>query len=278
MIRSLGSSLLAKAGSGSLSRKKDEARIVKPDIPGKGAVGTAARDLTQETNITPVAPGSEKIIRSAPGIESASLPGMAANQVPLVAGMGTPGGAAPVPAGNQPMLRSEGGGAPASQAGQGGRQAQVASTAGAPTGAIATAKAAQKAEQARVLGAQANVQGERIPFGGGSLPDIGIFGSRVSAAGDGGGQPQSNDWQPTTGQYISGAVGKAIDKIGNALGNPLPNLNVSENLQKFGGSKSVAAAGKGSVGTAAQNIGNALRSVVNQVKNTFSNLRSKWGW
>src|SRR3990172_8666881 len=134
MIRSLGSSLLAKAGTGSLSRKKDETRITKPEVPGKGAVGTAARDLTQETNITPVAPGSEKVIRSAPGMESASLPGIAANQVPLVAGIGLPTTPGVAPAGaNQPMFQ---GGAPASQEGQGGRQAQAAS-AGAPTGAIA---------------------------------------------------------------------------------------------------------------------------------------------
>src|SRR3990167_4150680 len=105
MIRSLGSSLLAKAGTGSLTRKKDETRITKPEIPGKAATGTATCDLTQETDITPVAPGSEKVIRSAPGIESASLPGVAgmnAAQVPLVAGVGSPGGAPAGAPGGQP--------------------------------------------------------------------------------------------------------------------------------------------------------------------------------
>jgi len=281
MIRSLGSSLLAKAGTGSLSRKKDERRITHPEIPGKAAVGTAARDLTQETQIQPVAPGSEKIIRSAPGIESASLPGMATNKVPLVAGMGTPGGAPAAPAGGQPMLRSEGGGgAAASQPGQAGRQATVASTAGAPTGAVATKRAAARAELARIAGAPTNVQAERVPFGQGNLPNIGMFGGRVSAdPGDKGGDQQaSNTWQPTTGQYAAGGVGKAIHAIGQKFGNILPEMNISENLQKWGGSQSVAAAGKGSAEKAVQNISNALRSVVSKAKNTFSKLRSKWGW
>lgn len=279
MIRSIGSSLLAKASTGSLSRRKEEERITKPNIPGKGAVGTAGRDLVEETNITPVAPGSEKVIRSAPGVESASLPGMAANQVPLVAGIGLNG----VPAGapgerpgavNQPMF--QGGGAPASQPGQAGRQAQATSNAGAPIGSVATARANKAAEAARVAGESAQVQGERVPFGSGSLPDIGIFGGRVSAEGGGETSTPAGQWQPTTGQYLSGALSKAIDTIGKKLGNVLPEMKVSENLAKFGGSQTVAAAGKGSITKASQNIGNALRSVVQQAQNTWNKLRSKF--
>lgn len=284
MIRSLGSSLLAKAGTGSLTRKKEETRITKPEIPGKAATGTAGRDLVEETNITPTAPGSEKVVRSAPGIESASLPGVAARQVPLVAGMGmttAPGAAAPG-ANNQPMFQggvsggNRGGGAPASQTGQAGRQAVLGASAGAPMGAVATARANRAAEAARTAEAEAaQVQGGRVPFASSELPNIGIFGSRVSAAGGGESQKPQGQWQPTTGQYIAGAVGKAINTIGQKLGNKLPEMKVSENLQKYGGSSSVAAAGRGSVEKAVQNVSGALRSVVESAKNTVSKLRSK---
>jgi hypothetical protein len=267
MIRSIGSSLLAKAGSGSLTRKKEETRMTKPEVPGKGAVGTAVRDLTQETNITPTAPGSEKVIRSAPGMESASLPGMAANQVPLVAGMGlpvTPGAGAP------------GGGAPASAPGQAGRQAVMGASTGAPVGSVAAARAAGMTA-APTMGAVSKAAAERIPFGGGSLPDIGMFGARVSAD-TGGNAPASTGtpgWQPTAGQYAAGALGKVINAVGQKLGNILPELKVSEKLQNWGGSPGVALAGQGSIGKTVQNISNALRSVTQAAKNTFSNLRSK---
>jgi hypothetical protein len=194
MIRSLGSSLLAKAATGSLSRKREEEAIIKPNIPGKGAVGTAGRELVEQTNITPVAPGSEKVIRSAPGVESASTPGMAASQVPLVAGMGLPPGGAPAPGAmrsnaapgqnNQPMFQG-GAPAPATAPGQAGRQATVASTAGAPMGSSATSRVNRAAEAAKVVQDSAQVQGDRVPFGSGSLPNIGIFGGRISATGGG---------------------------------------------------------------------------------------------
>lgn len=277
MIRSLGSSLLAKASAGSLSRKKEEARIVKPEIPGKGAVGTAGRDLTEQTQIQPVAPGSEKVIRSAPGIESASLPGVAGvapKDVPLVAGMGLSPAAAAASGG---ASVSQGGGA-ASQAGQAGRQAATGVSTGSTTGNISAARAAGATSAPTAGNVSSSYEAQRLPFGsvGSTLPDIGIFGGRVSAnEPNPSAQPSSNTWQPTTSQYVSGAIGKAINSIGNALGNIFPEANVSERLQNYGGSQSVAAAGKGSVTKAAQNVSGALRSVVQSVQNAISNLRSK---
>jgi len=259
MIRSLGSSLLAKAGTGSLTRKKEEARIEKPEVPGKGAVGTAGRELVQETDIQPVAPGSEKIIRSAPGIESASLPGIAANQVPLVAGVGMPNmqPQARPGADGQAMFQGQAP-AQASETGQGGRVATTGAVTGSPVGSVAQAKQAQAAEAARVLGAQTNVQAERTPFTSAELPNIGIFGSRVSAGG--GEEAAKSGWQPTTAQYILGSIGKALN---------IPSL------QTYGGSQTVAAAGKGSVEKAVQNISGALRSVL-QAANPVQNVKSGW--
>lgn len=275
MIRSLGSSLLAKSRPGSLSREMQQARITKPEIPGKGAVGTAVRGLTQETEIVPPAPGSEKIIKTAPGIESASLPGIAANQVPLVAGVGLPTLPSISPgAANQPMF--QGAGAPASAQGQAGRQATVASTKGAPYGAVATARAAKLAPQGEVLGEQTEAQGGRVPFTSSSLPNIGIFGTRVSAAGGGETKTPSGQWQPTAGQYLAGAVGKALTNIGTKYNAPqIKKGGLGAALQTYGGSQTVAAAGRGSVEKAVQNVSGALRSVAQSVKNTVSNLRSK---
>lgn len=278
MIRSIGSSLLAKAGTGSLSRKKEETRILKPEIPGKGAVGTAPRELVQETNITPVAPGSEKVIRSAPGVESASLPGVAGvapTQVPLVAGIGSPGGApmARGDRGNQPMFA--GGGTAASAPGQAGRQAVAGASTGAPMGAVSTARAAGMTSTP-TMGEVSKAVAQRVPFGEGSLPNIGIFGGQIQAKeGESGGQQTSQPsagWQPTAAQYVAGKVGSLINKY-KPTGNL--SLGLANKAEKFGGSQSVAAAGKGSITKAAQNIGGALRSVTQAAKNTVSKLRSK---
>jgi hypothetical protein len=176
-----------------------------------------------------------------------------------------------------PMFQG-GNAAPASQEGQAGRQAIVASTTGSPIGSVAGARSERAAEVARVAQEAAQVQGQRIPFGQGSLPDIGIFGGRVNAeeGGNTSAQP-SNNWQPTAGQYVSGGIGKLINTIGQKLGNILPEKNVSEKLQSFGGSQGAAQSGKGSIAKAAQNASSALRSVVQQATNTWNKLRSKFG-
>ena len=176
-LRSLGASLLAKAKPGSLSRETAEERMIKPEIPGKGAIGTAARNLIQETAIVPPAPGSEKVIRAAPGVESASLPGIAAQNVPLVAGVGMPNIPAPVRPGAEGQPLFQGGVAPASQAGQAGRQAQVAAMTGSPVSAVAQAR--QAARQPQVQGAQAKVQGATPQIASTSRPSASEFGGRV---------------------------------------------------------------------------------------------------
>lgn len=284
MIRSLGSSLLAKAGAGSLSRKKEEARITKPEIPGKGAVGTAGRDLTQETNITPVAPGSEKVIRSAPGIESASLPGMAANQVPLVAGIGLPNVPSTAGAANQPMFQGGGGApAPASQAGQAGRQAQVRATTGAPIGAVAGARAERAAQAAAEPGLTFDVGGNSIPasYAGGGiglLPSIAnFFGGRVQAAPEAAKAVISAG--RTTAQKVAGAAGKALTAVGTALKAPqLAPGGLGAQAQTWGGQPVKTVQGNKIVAqqiNPVQAISTALRSVTQAAKNTVSKLRSK---
>lgn len=205
-LRSLGASLLAKARPGSLSRETIEKRMLKPEIPGKGAVGTAARDLTQETAIVPPAPGSEKVIRAAPGVESASLPGIAAQNVPLVAGVGMPNIPAPARPGAEGQPLFQGGVTPASQAGQVGRQAQATAMTGSPVSKVAQAR--QAAQQPQVQGAQTQVQAPSPKDTVGSFfPGIASFGGRVSAEGEKGG---------TIAKNLTQAIVATLSKPGSA--------------------------------------------------------------
>ena len=248
-----------------------------PAIPGKAEVGTAARNLVQETNITPVAPGSEKVIRSAPGVESASLPGMVANQVPIVAGMGLPPGGAPAPGAmrsnaapgqnNQPMFQG-GAPAPASAPGQAGRQATVASSSGIGMGSVATSRANRAAEAERVAQEAAQVQGQRSPtYSVGSFfPGIGSLGGRVSAGGD-----ENVTIPKNFGQAVVASLSKPGSKGEAWATNPKVTNSGVGSISKPGATiKAIANS------PAAQNISSALRSVVQQVQNTFNNLRSKF--
>lgn len=290
MIRSLGSSLLAKAGTGSLTRKKEESRILRPEIPGKAAVGTAIRDLTQETNITPVAPGSEKVIRSAPGIESASTPGMATNQVPLVAGMGMPIGATPGGAmmgGNNQALFQGGVSTPAAVPGQAGRQAMAVSAPG--RGGVAAARVAQATQAAQTVtepgrispegGAQTTYQVEPLKrfvinaFLKGILPAIRRTGGRTQAEDPG----ESMEISPTAGQVLSNIASRTINTVGGALGNPLRERGISEGLMALAKNPAATLKGQGSIAKTVQNIGSGLRSVTQSAQNTWNKLRSKFG-
>jgi len=268
MIRSLGSSLLAKAATGSLSRKKDETRITKPEIPGKAATGTSTRDLTQETNIVPAAPGSEKVIRSAPGIESASLPGVASRNVPLVAGMGmttNPGASAPGVSDNG--MFAGGSSAPASVSGQAARQATAVSGGGQVLGAVAQSRAARAAEAAKATQASeaAQVQAPQSPnYSVGSFfPGIGSFGGRVSAEGEGNVEIPKNFLQA-----VVATLSKPGTK-GEAWGtNPAVTQSGVGSLSKPGAT----------VKAVTNSISSALRSVTQKAQNAISKLRSKWGW
>ena len=87
-LRSLGSSLVAKAQPGSASRDTIEARITKPSIPGKGAPGSTERNLVEEPLLN-TTPGTEKVVSVAPEAEAASMAspgGVTPDQTALLAG------------------------------------------------------------------------------------------------------------------------------------------------------------------------------------------------
>ena|SRR3990167_1886198 len=116
-LRSLGSSLIARAGVGSRTRQGEETRIQKPEIPGKGAVGTLSRKGIEEPLERQVPPGSEKIVSSRPIVES--IPGVPADilpdegfipPAPGFEGVGTPEGfRGNIPSGAQGQALFQGG-------------------------------------------------------------------------------------------------------------------------------------------------------------------------
>ena len=77
-------------------------------------------------------------------------------------------------------------------------------------------------------------------------PNNPFAGMTLQSSGIGGNTPQTNINQPNSSYYVAptnqqaigqvlGAVGSGINKVGNALGNVLPEFNVSERLQALGG-------------------------------------------
>lgn len=93
-LRFLGSSLVAKAATGSKTRDLAEQNIQTPSIPGKGDVGSFIREAVEQPLERPVPQGSSKVVASQPLIEGGavtSLPGSDAEAVREGMGMGLPG-------------------------------------------------------------------------------------------------------------------------------------------------------------------------------------------
>lgn len=292
MLRSLGSSLVAKNSPGSATRDTIENRISNPSIPGKGEPESAVRKFVEEPKLNDVSPGSEKNIRVSPG-EQVSLPGdpLASPQPELLPGiMGLPGpGAQPAAQPGQPQaqLRSgadaqplfQGGVTPntpkpvtASSATRGGKTATSVSggplldafAAPTPKGDIGTYGASTESKQvAEAPGpARTNITGTENPL-------TKLLGGRVSA--DEGGVRDATIGQ-TFGQVVAGPVGKAISTAGKAVNKALgTNVNLGglgSSLQSFGGDKTPAQTGQGSIQA-------ALRSLTDNIGANVNNLRSQ---
>lgn len=273
MLRSLGSSLLAKSTPGSASRDLTEQQIGKPALPGKGEIGTISRDLVSEPNAVPVAPGTEKVLAAGPGVEGSNV-------------------VSPTEAVTPPSLLADGGGFGLPNTGNVARGMPFTDSF-APASA-ASAPAAGKTAVSRSGGGQSGpveASGSILPTGASTSvvaprsqdkaaqnPTLtGLLGTRVSAdEGVVGPQPQIDYPQEsrglltstginrdtgqvsnpvkTTGQAVAGAVGKILSSIP-------ATKNVGNQLQSFGGSATAAAQGSGSVS-------NALRSIVNSVSSS----------
>lgn len=292
MLRSLGSSLVAKASPGSASRAATENRMSKPNVPGKGAPGSTERQFVEGPKLNDLSPGSEKSIRVSPGADYTSQPGQPpvapVDQTLLPGGIGMmpgeSGATAPGQlrsgANNQPLF--QGGVTPssplsaptsASAAVKGGKTAKAVSG-GALPGAFLPPPAPPQADIGMMpqenTQSQSIAPSERVITGTNNPLLQNLLGGRVSAD-----EPGKNNVTigRTAGQVAAGAAGKVITPVAQAV-NKVLGTNISlapsglgAQLQSFGGATAPAILGQGS-------ISNALRSLVQSASNTASNLRS----
>lgn len=274
-LRSLGSSLVAKAGVGSRSRQIAEDAITQPNLPEKGVPGTVSRDQVQNPLERPVPPGTTKVVGSAPIVESASTapPVDLDSLIP--------------PAGVQPGARPGAEGQALFQGGITGSGGRPTPTSRAPQG-VAGQVTGQTGGQANLatayrpppvtndgMGLSVEAQGrpsQNVSFDRAPLTSN-LVGGRVYAD-----QPKTVPYTPTAGQYVAGGIGKVASAVGNAINNPTLR-SVGNNLQSFGGQPTRSAQNTpvsrpGSITQTVSNVVNQLRSTV---QSALNGLRSLFG-
>ena len=255
MLRSnLGSSLVAKASPGAKLRETQEQKLMTPQIPGKGAIGSISRAGLEEPLKREVPAGSEKVVGVKPLVESqAGLP------ADLLAGGAVPPTESAIPEGAGPQIRSKIPSGNQNQAlfqgGVGGnsspsRQTTQQVSQGAPY-------VGYQAPQPENQGGQTKQSNQAIsPM----LPQTGVnqmAGGKVFA---GEGQVPR-----TLAQKVVGGAGKVVSAVAPSLGNQ---------MQSWGGQTITGNRSKAiPTPSFAQGVANKLRSVIT---NLFSGLRSSW--
>lgn len=279
-LRSLGSSLMAKASPGTSLRKRTEERMQGATQAGAGIAqpGSVQRQSIQEPLEKQVPTGTQKVVSVQPTIQpmvkgAATAP--STGMVPQMGGggMATATGRSIAAGGQSPSVSPGGGAARVST------QAPTSVSGGAAPGAKPAAKyAPTPGGGGAVLGLQAPpspsyTQGS---FLSGVGPAIASLGNRVAAEGGKQTIPQN------FGQAVAGAIGNTINTVGRALGNPLPEKNVSENLQKFASNVKNTVSGVGSISKPAATVQAVARSVQKAVQQAAqkatSILRSLFRW
>lgn len=249
MIRSLGSSLVAKASPGSKTRETIERRIENPAIPNRGQVGSVDRELIEETKSAPVPEGSEKQVRVSPGVSATE----SAQQVQRTGASPEAGGLLPGalglgPIGQQVGPRSgpDGGalargvdspqstGAPISPpsspvpSGRGPSTVQTPSTQ-SYSGGEAPNLLEGLVGQSFAVGPQSRVQSvaprQQDVFVGPYQPNVG---NRVSAAEQ---QVGPREISGNTAQAVAGTLSKAAEKVG---GGSLPQIGLRSFAENVG--------------------------------------------
>lgn len=313
-LRSIGSSLVGKAQTGSPLRKTTEQGVETPQVPQKGVPGSIEREAVQQPFERAVPPGSQKVVSVAPTADVTAVSSPAAEtptspeQAALLAGIGNgnvPGAATPG-ANNQPLF--QGGIAPETP-----RPGQPA-VSNAPAARAAAAPAAARGRTPTyssgagrdlpipesglgLTGEESRAQAERYTPERESLPSVvASLGGRAVAGEENRPvqtnpgflntglfvQPQTGrvtSFTPTTGQTIAGGVGKVISNVGNAIKSPAIS-NVGNKLQTYGGAVQPAAQSQGSLTSALRSIVqranpvNQLRSVVQAYTPVVNTVRS----
>ena len=272
-LRSIGQT--SKAQPGSALREYSQSRL-KGNVPvSQGEPGSVNRESVQAPYERSVPAGTDKVTRATPTIEGQSLSQENKQVSPLLASANT----SPARLADGGPMMSTFGPATAARPTTGGRAAT--SVSGGPTPTAGVAQAYQPKPSPSILeGASTSVQADR-PVSANKNPSLLEYFLGTKAMADQGQQGQPSDVKkavtenrqsPTTPvQKIAGKVGTAFDVLGRAVGNILPEKNISEKLQSFGGSRTVAATKP----TVSSTVSNVLRSISNSASNAFNNLRSK---
>lgn len=169
-LRSLGSSLLAKTNPSSALRKSREERIEKPNVPGKGDVGSLERQFVEEPIERSVPEGSDKVLNISPGAEASQRPDVISGQpqvnlLPGNVGQTTP----PVPGGARAGVQML------------GFPRFAPTPAGAPSQPGQPAQQQQAQPTPSVLGAQTNVAVRRPTVAPAAKPSVKQVGNRSIA-------------------------------------------------------------------------------------------------
>jgi len=265
MLRSLGSSLVAKSSPGGRLREIGERAITTPQIPGKGAIGSISRAGLEEPLKREVPAGSEKVVGMQPIVESQA--GLPADILPSEVGMPMP-----IPEGATPSVASS---VPSGSRGQALFQGGVG---GQPNAGGATAGASRQATKQVSQG---------VPFVGYKPPQVETQGGETQQTNPNIRPllPQTGINQMAGGKVFAGEGGiprTAAQKVVGGLGKTVSSVpiqavkNVGNMMQSWGGQtiKSAPQARNVPRPSFIQGVKNQLRSVV---QNFFSRLRSRGG-
>lgn len=277
MLRTLGSSLIAKAGVGSRTRELAENSMQNPNLPEKGQVGTISRDLVQDPLERPVPPGSDKIIAHQPLIESAALEPPTSPVEPNVtppgfgAGIGIDGNrvapSVPQGAAGQPLF--QGGvspaGTPASRAPQG-----VGGKVTGTTGGQAELATAYKPVESPNVSVQGGQGQQSNP---GSAPLTGsVLGTKAYAGGGGENAPSVPSFERSGIRSIAGALSNATSAI-PAISQPLRSFATNPaNSDVLGNLLRSAISAPVKVGQSIANqvkSGGAIGQAINKLRSIF---------
>ena len=275
-LRQVGSSLVAKASPGAAYRQSSEQRITKPAIPGKAEVGSVGRKFLEEPFNQAVPGGSEKVVRSGPGIES--QPGLQTpsptpqQQATLSGAIGMPSGASQLRSGANTQSLFQGGvsspSAPAASAvTRGGKTASVSSSSGNLASAMKPMDIGLMSE-----GPSSSYQAPKTQDTVGSFyPGIGSLGNRASADEPG----VSHEIPKNFGQAVIGTLGRVAQNIGTAF--RAPEMNLGEKAQSIATNPSITQSGVGSISkpeASIKAIGNVLRSLVGSTPKTSPSMQA----
>lgn len=233
-LRSLGSTLVAKAGTGSALRQKDETRMGGM-VPAQAAGAQPDSQVRQgvQTPIESAVPaGSQKVVSTQP-IMQPKLDAMGQSGMGLLGEMGGAGKAAETgrPIGSitqakAPMVQA--GAAPVS--GGANIATKLSNTFGSnltPEARTSAAKSVTAPTAASTVAVKNTAPSSYKPTG--FLE--GTFGGTVKAD-----EPGKYDFNRNLAQGIASTLGGGIDAVGKFFQNILPEMGYSEQMQSFGNS------------------------------------------